>query len=256
MDKEFGHFTRDQARQAYATLHEVNEGTKDLEQIASESADFAELLVSWAEWYEIPFAHHLIYFALSLGLGDELTQISQAADPQQAFLDLLQSDHVNAVSLEEFDFDRQQLVISLLMALLGQMGAIRLYSQPLSDLLAKVRTGDQDALFRAVTVDRVVVACPSVARQIAIAQMTGDETFMNRLSKAITRTRPARPKPQYDDLRFMLETVVEGVGTRHFTAPQLEDLLQHELELYPNEGDYSLRAFRKLIEKRNRLVGT
>ncbi|MEH6625427.1 MAG: hypothetical protein V7739_03205 [Motiliproteus sp.] len=256
VEKEFGKLTRGQAKQAYASLHEMNEEVKDLEQLASETTNLDELVTSWAEWYEQPFVNNLVYFVLSLGLGEELKRVSNAPDPQQAFFDFFQSDLADSIPAEDFDVEQKQVVTSLLMGLLGQINSIKQYSQPLSVLVEKASQGDLDSLFRAVTIDRVVVACPSIAKQIAMAQMVGDESFMNRLSKAITRTKPVRPKLQYDDFRYMLEAVVDGVGIESFSSTELEDLLKHELELYTNDSDYSLRAFRKLIQKRNQLVGT
>jgi len=257
MEKEFGHLSREEVKRVYSSLHEYNLEAEDLHQAARESDKLGSVVIPWVEYYEMPFLRHLALYLLVLGVDEELKEISLADDPIAAFLNFfIDGEYDFSDEPEDFDDDEKQVITAMVMALMGQIESFKQFSQSLSGLIDRVRQGDEDALFRAITVDRTVVACPTIVRHISLAQARNDEAFMDKLAKAITRTKPVRPKPQFDDMRFMLEAVVEVEGIEAFTTVQLEDILANDLELYPNDSDYSSRAFRKMIQKRNKMVGT
>lgn len=64
-------------------------------------------------------------------------------------------------------------------------------------------------LFDAVLIDRTVISTPSVAKRLQIAQLMRDESFFNKLSKSITRTRARKPNKEFNDLRFMMAALKE-----------------------------------------------
>ncbi|WP_027853499.1 hypothetical protein [Marinobacterium litorale] len=256
MGKEFGSLSREQVRQIYASLYELNQQVLELGQAVAEAENLPDLVTPWADWYELPFSEHIARFLLIMGLGEYLLAAASTDDPKQAFLDTFTPDLADQVDTDSLDEEDKQVITGLVMSIGGQCQALQQFSQPMSMLVDKVRQGDMDSLFRAVWVDRSAVACPTIAKEISLAQMRGDESFLNRLAKALTRTKPARPDPKYNDLRYMLEVVLEGSEPGQLTTTKLEDLLAHDLELYATDGDYSLRAFRKFIQKRHKLVGT
>lgn len=250
MKKEFGDLTREEIRQVFAGLIELREEQEEFYKLVSETDKVDAFIEPWFELYELSFISCLALFVCCAGMQEVVGEAARSENPQGAALDLLDTFEVEGTP----DDEEKAIFIALLMALTGQVEAFSQYSQPMSDLIVKAREGDQEALFRAITIDRTVIGCPTIMKQISLAQVKRDEAFMNRLAKAITRTKPARPKPHYDDFRFMLEALVEKVGVDSFTSSQFEDILQHDLELYTNDSDYSNRALRKLIQKRNQMV--
>ncbi len=254
--KEFGKLTRRQAQQVYSSLQEMNEEAKDFAELASNTDNLDDLVVPWTEWYNFPYVYTVAGFLLKFNLIDLIQASLNEPDPQQSILDTLSSDLGDTLPVDHYTNEDKQEITAVLMALQGQINAIKQYSQPMSELIRKAVEGDLDCLFRAVTIDRSVVSNFTVAKFISKAQMCDDETFMNRLAKAITKTKPVPSKAKYNDLRYMIEVLAEGVGLEHHTTAQLQSLLIDDLELYNDESDYSTRAFRKLIEKRNKLVGT
>lgn len=220
-----------------------------------------ELITPWGIWYEFSLSRHLAALLLFMEFGDWLGEINRCEEPRREFINMLVE--LGEIESQELDLWADNLdaggratFTSLLMALTGQINAISQYSLSMSELVRRAGEGDHDSLFRAVTIDRSVVSSPTIAKQISLAQVVSDESFMNRLSKALTRTKPARPDIKLDDMRYMLEALVEGVGIESFTKAELEEILKGDLELYDNDSDYSRRAFNKLIQKRNKMVGT
>ena len=256
MSKEFGHLSRDQIRRAYSFLGAFNEGFSELVKIARENDKIDTLIIPWAHLYEIPYPQCLAIFLVCIGLDDSISEAAKAEDPQEAALSFAETELENTELPDDFDEEDKQIFTAMLMVLTGNVEAIKRFSLPMSELISRVGKGDDEALFQAITIDRSVVACSPINKRICIAQLKGDESFMDRLSKAITRTKPARPKVELDDFRYMMEAMADGVGLEQFKTTQIEDILQHDLGLYTNDSDYSLRALRKLIQKRNERVGT
>jgi hypothetical protein len=232
-----------------------------LPEFARDASNLNELIVPWGIWYEMSLSQHLASYLLVMGFRDWLVEVGASEDPMGEFIVMLSGldeldDSEWDLWADRLDQKDRALFTSLVMALIGQINAISQYSLPMSELVRRAGEGDHKSLFRAVTIDRSVVNAAPVSKQISLAQILGDESFMNRLSKAITRTKPARPDRKLDDMRYMLEALIEGIGIDGFTNSELEEILKGDLELYDNDSDYSRRAFNKLIQKRNDLVGT
>ncbi|MFT7404895.1 hypothetical protein [Zhongshania sp.] len=234
---------------------------ESLSDSAKKAENLNDLIIPWGNWYELTLSQHLAILLIFMGFKDWLVEVRESADPLGEFINML--SELGEVDDRDFDqwadtLDREEkrIFTSLVLAMQGQFEAVSLFSLPMSELVKRAGEGDHEALLRAVTIDRSVISSTPVARQICLAQVLCDESFMNRLSSAITRTKPARPAKKLDDMRYMLEALVEGVGIEGFTNSELEDILKSDLELYDNDSDYSSRAFNKLIQKRNKRVGT
>lgn len=231
---------------------------ESLSDSAKSAKNLNDLIVPWGAWYELSLSQHLAAFLLCMGFKDWLIDVRESEDPVGEFICML--SELDDIEFDQWadnlDQEEKRIFTSLVLAMQGQIEAVSQYSMPMSELVKRAGEGDHEALFQAVTIDRSVVNSSPVAKQICLAQVLSDESFMNRLSKAITRTKPARPDKKLDDMRFMLEALVEGVGIDGFTKSELEDILKGDLELYENDSDYSRRAFNKLIQKRNERVGT
>lgn len=232
-----------------------------LPESVKDAKNLNELVIPWGAWYEMTLSHHLASYLVVLGFRDWLEEISASVDPMGEFIEMLSGldeleDSEWELWSDRLDQNDKALFTSLVMALIGQINAISQYSLPMSELVRRAGEGDHESLFRAVTIDRSVVNTGPISKQISLAQLLSDESFMNRLSKAITRTKPARPDRKLDDMRYMLEALVEGLGIDEFKNSELEEILKGDLELYDNDSDYSRRAFNKFIQRRNERVGT
>lgn len=261
MQKTTKKLTLQERKKVLAGVYTARCEIEALPELAGQAKNLNELITPWACWYECSMPAHLVILLYVMGFEDRLREIVASDDQRKGFLklafDFVDIDDEDLEELQrDYPDEERPLLVSLVMALIGQINAVSQYSVPMSVLVAKAGQGDHDALFRAVTIDRAAVSAEPIAKQICLAQVVGDESFMNRLAKAVTRTKPARPNSALDDFRYVLEAVVEGIGIDEFTNTELEMILKEELELYDNDSDYSRRAFNKLIRKRREMVGT
>ena len=227
------------------------------ELITSEDEEFMDILrhaPPHASYYEWPFDKLLATFFYAFGLTDLVIEFSERSDPNEAILEYLKTDPEIELSDEELTVERAGLCASILFALNGCIESFQMHSLPLPILVYRAGQGDDEALFDAVMVDRSVVGAPTINKRIQLAQLQSDESFFDRLAKATTRTRPRRPSPGLDDVRFMLEYADEEFGLDTLTTNELHDSLVNDLELYPSSTTDQHEALRKLIQTRNKKV--
>lgn len=256
LDKQYGKLSLAQLRGYYAAYYSAQEQQKRLAKEAAEKEEkIRELLASvgaWGTGYEFPYETILAIFLVITGLWERLSPAVEADDPQQAVLDLIDEDW----EPEGLTDEEEKQSIGLFLVVLGNQNALKMFSQPLSDLVAKAAEGDEEAALQAVTVDRAAVQAEPIARMICRAQLVGDESFMNRLAKAITRTKPRRPREDLDDVRFLLEMLDQAKGLENLGHKELCDVLIDDLEVYPDTGHNDpISGLRKLIQKRKQQIG-
>lgn len=254
-EKEFGKYSRQQLRELFSYHHLIKQQGEEISGIAREDASnlIEQLSVGplWSTWYELTYNNFLIAMLSSFGLVEEVLAAAKQEDPQQAALDLAKDiDESPDDDIDEYSDDEKGVMTSLFFALHGNINAQRLYSQTMSELVSQAQY-DDDSLFNAVLVDRSTVACPTIARRIQLAEIQHDESFLNKLTKAITRTRPRRPASELDDLRLMLDIVEDSKPLTEFSYDELYGLLIEDLELNPPNlsSDY-YDGFKKLIQRR------
>jgi hypothetical protein len=121
--------------------------------------------------------------------------------------------------------------------------------------VARAAAGDDDALFDAVLVDTTAMHAEPIAERIAYATITGDRSFLDKLAKAITKTRAKKPKKDLNDLRFSLALLDDVEALEKMTHLEVHDLLIEDLELHPSPGKDTFSSLRKLIQKRKTQAG-
>lgn len=241
------------ARDLYARFHQLNAEVDELPEIAKEKREKVEAILRhcfpWSYWYELPYKQSLAIFLILAGLESLIIDASKSDDPHKFIFDFINTD---PDPLNEFELsdEEKSVFISLFMSILHQIRSLSIFSMSLSDLVEKAEK-DDNSLFDAVVVDRSVVCCPSIAQRIQFAQLSDDESFLQKLAKAITRTRPRRPESEYDDLRFMLEALDEMKEYKNATQQEKYNLLAVDLELFDTEGNKdAFEAFKKLLRRR------
>jgi hypothetical protein len=204
-------------------------------------------------YYDYSLAHVIGLFFHHLGLLDFLHKVVTSEEPHKK-LALACVDNAEIDIAFELVSEEQQLeAMTVTLAIFGHLRALQMYSQPIDRLMARVGEGDDDALFEAVMVDRTVMATKTIAKRIARAQLIDDRSFFDKLAKSITRTKPRRPNPEYDDLRFIIEVIDEAKSISAFTYEQLANVLIDDLQLYPDAGADPVSGLTKFIQKRNAL---
>lgn len=247
------------AREIYARFHQLNDEVDELPDIAREKKEKVEELLGycfpWSYWYQFPWKYSLGIFIILAGLEPLIREAAKSEQPHKPIFDYLDTDP-DPLNEAELSDEEKSVFISIFMSILHQLRSLSIFSIPLSDLVEKAKV-DDNALLDAVVVDRSVVSCPSIAKRIQYAQLSNDEPFLNKLAKAITRTRPRRPESKYDDLRFMLVALDEIKEYAGATIQEKFDLLAVDLELFDTEHNTdAFEAFKKLLARRNIRKGT
>lgn len=168
----------------------------------------------------------------ALGCHQELHRTAQSDDPTQAAFSMFQN-----VEYETWEGGLEGLfeisdVVALFTALQRNVLSIMLFHRTLNAMVDEVRNGDDDALFNAVRIDRSIITCPTFALQIAKAEIQNEKQFFIHLRSSL-KGPSKKHWEAYKDLRYAFFILRES-GFNQMSDVQLEDLLVHQLKLYPN----------------------
>lgn len=255
MEKVLNNNSINMFREIYALYHQQKIDEDELSELIKNNTDILaalSIVSPWAYFYDLSYVTFLAYHILAFNLTDIIRTIANSENHAQALIDFASNLPDTSSEDESLSDEEKGNRFALTMAITYQRSSIAIFSQSLNHLVEKARDGDDDALFNAVLVDRSVVSTPSVARRIQIAQLTEDNSFMDKLAKAITKTKPRRPAEKHDDLRYMLEVLDEEIGLENITHEKLYDTLSDGLELYSGSTD----GLMKLIQRRNQKLRT
>ena len=259
-EKEFGKLSRKQLRELYTQIYKIPGEKEDIIRfVGEENSKFIEvfkLMPPWCHYYELEFTQLALFAISCFGFLDTFKRFASTPDPNQSFLDFLSSDADIDIPDDELTPEFIAVCLSLLFALIGNFESHGAFHKPLSQLIKEAAEGNDEALFNAVLIDRTVVGVDAINKRIAFAHLIQDESFMNKLAKAITKTRPRRPKREYDDLRYMIEVLDQACGLENLTYEKIYDLLVGDLELYPSgQLKDAFGAFSEILKQRNKAVG-
>lgn len=235
-DKPWLKLTTEQFANLVGRLPEVKDQRDEMARLLAEMCDekFDALMgddFNWGGLYELSFIEHMAVAFVAFGRADWLMATAASPDPQQFVLEAMDRDDDGPGELPQ-GIEKGRLV-ALVYSLQRTILSILLYQRSLSALVQDVReTGNLDSLFNAVRVDRAVMTCPTIASRIARAEMRGDKRFFARLRNALKG--PMRKHWEgLADLRYSLAALRE-LGFDKLSDDQLEQLLVHELKVYPN----------------------
>lgn len=240
MAKDYGKLSADQLKEFVGFLPTLFVTLRDASaRIATvSSAKFDEVMAGdygqYCLAYEAAFTEHLALVVVALNRQDDLKAYLAAPDPQQAVLDGLKHEGEDR---PESEFFETHTVLALCYSLTRTIQSMATYGRSISGLLEDVRErGDQDALFKAIRIDRAVLGCPTAMRLIAKAQLRDNKSFFKRLRSALDG--PSRKQwASLDQLRYTL-LLLRELGVNDLSAAELEALLVDELGVYKRgKGD-------------------
>lgn len=254
--KAFGKLSCEQFGRLIGKLPEVKGQQEEMARLMEEMPEnkFDELMghgYDWGAIYEYSFIEHTAIAFIAFGRQDLLRAAIESPDPQQFVLD--------AIDLDEDQLEEpkggweKSVLIALVYSLQRTILSVLLYQRSLSELVREVREDhNMDSLFDAVRVDRAIISCPTIAEKIAKAQLRNNKAFFIRLRNALKG--PTQKHWQaYCDLRYSLAALRE-LGFDKLTDDQLEQLLVHDLKVYPNTS--SARKNLRAQYQRSKKLGT
>lgn len=233
MQKEYGKLTRLQLQHVAKLLPHIRRDFDSLPEIikAAPAEKVREILgenFQSAFAYELPVSGHLALIITAFDQGQKLKDLAASDDPQEALLAWMDQES-EAEVVAPFG---KGLVVGLVVTLLRSIQSIMIYGRPISTLVEEVRAGNDTSLFLAVRMDRSSVGCPTIASRIARAELEDDKAFFHKLRAAFKG--PLRKHMEaLKDMRYVL-VLLREMGIEHMSDGDLEDLLVHQLKLYPN----------------------
>lgn len=247
MNKIYGRFSREEIRNIFARYRNL---MCQLDAVKLKHEIDPSLIQPWHKWYEMPYEEHLASYAYVIGTPDQRLKIQES--PRE-LVTLFADSKSGEPSTEIFPHLPDAVIPEIYacwVAIRFQILSIGMFSEPLSSLVKKASEGSDTAFFEAVLVDRSVQFTAMLTPRISRAQLLQDNDFMKALAKASAGKKPKRPKSEFDQLRYMIEVLQEGLDVP-LTAKELCEVLVDDLRLYPDTSDYSYRAFESHITKRN-----
>jgi len=207
-------------------------------------------IFSYGELYELPLHQIAGYLLKRAGLSESAEAASKEPDPQLAMMEIARSAD------PKFDITRENAHVTFvaLIILFTNIESMMRYSMPVSELLERVSAGDDKALFEVVVLDASILSAKPVANRIATAAMHDDRPFFDTLAKAITRTKPVRPRPHLDGTRILMQLFEDAGVLEDMSDSELAEWAVNRVGVYPDSKDpYS--AIRNQRRKRDRAKG-
>ncbi len=252
MEKEYGKFTLEQLRQFSKLTHALPMMKQYWHELLKDNKDrLLQKLTSpyyWSMAYTLPLEEQIASTINQLGMLPWLSSIKENPDPQQSVLDCAQHqvDTFDDNLDPEIEMEAEpKVIIGFTLALINTFEGIRVYGLSLNDLVKMATQGNDEALFKAVRIDRTIVSCPPIADRITLAEMTNDEAFFKELRNAL-KGPSKKPMTAYGPLRYVLHQLEDDGQLDKMTRKQRCDLFCTELCLYPsnnNDAEKSLDTF-------------
>lgn len=237
-EKEFGKLSRQQLREFYAFYHGYNIHRSEFNQAIKEQKNRLSKIIysagSWGCLYEFPEDGLAIAFLLATKLFDTFVAVTNEKDPQAALLRFMGEDFEPEGLTEE----EEHTAIVIYMAIMGNYDGNVCYGESITEMLARVPGGDDEALFRAVRVDRACLEASPAAERIAVAHLMDDSAFMDKLAKAITKTKPMKPRQDLDDTRFLLKLLDHAKGLKSIDNKTVDQLIADDLQAIPGNNTF------------------
>jgi hypothetical protein len=221
---------------------------------------------SWCHLYELPIKQH-VHLPLTGFSQDEkflkLFQNLSASKDQIAFIPEMFSQVDSYFAAVEPPSKEEAIKLMPIIAqyfgaslsVFHSLRCVLYHGCFLNELIERVRTGDDKALFDAIRLDPTVVGCKSVIERISKAALLQDKDFFSDLKRALNGKATKREQSNYQKMRLVFEILHEAKAARLNDA-QLHQLFVKELKLYSwNERDggnaKALRKFADTYMKQN-----
>lgn len=249
------------------TPEQFSDLAKKLPEIRSKKNELAELLkskpqrvkevlgeyYSWSEIYELSFVEQLAYLFVLLGMQKPIHEIAASTAPQQALIEASE----NGGKLDQWyelnkDNVEKKHLLWLVIVLQRNILSIMLFHQSIGALVEQVRQGSTEAFFKAVSVDRSILSCPTFSDRLSLAELKNDKDFFIHLRKAL-KGPSQKHMVAIGDLRYAIVMLRES-GFHTFTDDELIALFVTN-RLYPKSFN-AAKNLRKHIQAANKITTT
>jgi len=224
-------------------------------------------LFSWCHLYELPIKQHLGLaltgiiqsyneFLQEEQVADWLKQLADTPGQISAIPDICKQvgkhfDESPDPTHEQSEKLRPQLAntFGLGLSMYHTLRCVLIQGCYLNELIERVRSGDDKALFDAVRIDSTVIGCITVCNRISKAALLKDNRFFAKLKAAINGKLAKREQANFQKMRLVFEILHEA-GASRLNDEQLHQLFVEELGLYASnaKGGGNAKALRKFAD--------
>ena len=204
---------------------------------------------SYGALYDLPIGKIVGYLFQEAGLMEDAeAAATHPDDPQGAMLEVARNSDIRPNITEE----NAIVIVVALGVLLTNIECMRLHSVSVEQLLSQATEGNDEALFHAIVLDASILQTKAASDRISTAAFHDDRSFFDKLSKAITRTKPSRPQPHLDETRFLMQILDDAGEYGELTDEALTDWATVKTNVHPGGTD-PLSSIRDQRRKRDRL---
>lgn len=200
----------------------------------------------WSSLYEFPTLHITFMTLERLGLSNRVVEISRTSvTPKSDAFAFLQSQIDNDIP--------EGLTVSDLLTygypLYKTLVCWLTYGKTLSTLFLDFKNGNDQALFKAVSIDRTLLSCPAVAQRLEKAELCNDQRFYYQLQNALNG-RKASTTQAYDPARFLIATLDEFDLFETVSQQERYRLFTAEFDAYPvDDQQDKYDAFNRFVNR-------
>ncbi len=249
------------------TPEQFSDLAKKLPEIRSQKNELAELIkskpqrikevlgqyYSWSQIYEHSFVEQLAYLFVLIGIHKPFIEIAKSTAPQQALIEA----STNGGKLDQwYEINKDNIevkhLIWLVIVLQRNILSIMLFHQSLGALVDQVRQGNVESFFKAVSVDRSILTCPTFADRLSLAELKNDKHFFIHLRKAL-KGPSQKHMAAIGDLRYAI-VMLRDAGFDKYTDDELIALFVNN-GLYPKSFN-AAKNLRKHIHNANKFTTT
>lgn len=223
-------------------------------------------LVPWYFLYEFPITQHIALVNAGITKGyagfinpeniiNWYSQIVNTPGQIGAIPDVIGKVEQHFDTIEINNEDAEKLlpnlaaILGLGLSMHNTLRCILYHGCFLNELIERVRTGDDKALFDAIRIDSTVIGCLSVSSRVSKAALLQDNRFFAKLKGAINGKMAKREQANFQKMRLVFEVLHEA-GASHLDDSQLQQLFVEELDLYASnsKGGGNAKALRKFAD--------
>lgn len=224
---------------------------------------------SWCQLYELPIAEHVNFNFPGLIREEQVInwrkQVAESPGKIAALLSVAkQIDNHFDLKANPSNEDIKALrpflstICAYFYSMQYSLFCILYYGCFLNELIARVRVGDDQALFDAIRVDSTVIGCQSVIDRISKARRLQDNEFLDELKKTQSGVSAKLKQANFQKIRLILKVLSEAGATR-LSNKQLHQLFVEELDLYAANSagggvEKALRKFADTYMKQNAIT--
>ncbi|SDX54528.1 hypothetical protein [Nitrosomonas oligotropha] len=213
---------------------------------------------SWCHLYELPVKDHINFnfpvllqedqmvawckqITESPGKITALPDVAKQVDEHFETRDSLTEEEIEAIRPFLHDYCAYFYSIQYSLLCLLYHGCF------LNELIDRVRSGDDEALFDAIRIDPTIIGCQSVNDRISKARRLRDQVFLDKLRKMQSGVTAKLKQANFQQMRLIFRILSEAGATR-LSNDQLYQLFVEELKLYTANSagggvEKSLRKF-------------